>query len=301
MPKKQTILPVTLDRHLVFIFPTRQGLFFIIAMIAMLAGSINYNNNLGFLLVFLLGGIFLVSMIHTYRNLLGLKVLAFSAKPVFAGDDAVFDVFLCPDGHARKALVVSAKRGKDDTITDLSANVNAKARVFVPTRYRGILRPESYTISTVYPLGLFCAWSVLRPETECTVYPAPISGPIVSTGYGIEKGDRQQGRVTGIDDFKGLKSYQPGDSFRHIAWKSLSRGQGVLTKDFDGDQGLTHIFDFSELKSDDTEMRLSRLSGMVLQASRETLKYGLVLPGKTILPDSGAFHKHKCLKSLALF
>ncbi len=300
-PKKPTPLPVVLDRHRVYIFPTRQGLLFIVVLIAMLAGSINYNNNLGFLLVFLLGGILLVSMIHTYRNLLGLQVLSVSAAPVFAGDDAVFNVLLYAGRHARKAVSVSAGQYTSEK-PDLHARVDEGVPVSVPAQQRGLLIPESFTVSTVYPVGLFSAWSVLRPGSDCTVYPFPkgVFTPIHDPD--IHKGGRKSGLAAGADDYKGLKTYQPGDSFRHIAWKALSKGQGLFAKDFGGAaRRSVVVFDFSKVGGNDTEDRLSKLCAMILRASRENRRYGLVLPGKTIPPGSGDAHRHRCLKALAVF
>jgi uncharacterized protein (DUF58 family) len=31
------------------------------------------------------------------------------------------------------------------------------------------------------------------------------------------------------------------------------------------------------------------------------LRYGLILPGKKIIPDRDEHHKHRCLQALALF
>ncbi len=300
--KKQTILPVVLDRRQVYIFPTRQGFVFILVLIAMLAGSINYNNNLGFLLVFLLGGIVLVSMIHTYRNLLGISVLSVSADPVFAGNDAVFGVFLRTGRHVRKGISLFAGRQSHTQTVDFPAGADKTISVSVPTHQRGILRPGSFTLSTVYPLGIFRAWAVLRPNSECTVYPFPLDASMISRDPDDGGNGRKRNRVSGPDDYRGLKTYQPGDSFRHIAWKALSRGQDVLTKDFDTPAGRSAIlFDFSKVHADGTEERLSKLCAMILQANGENRKYGLALPGKTISPGSGNVHRHRCLSALALF
>ena len=77
-------LPQTLDRKRVYIFPTRYGFVFILVLFAMLLGSMNHNNNLGFLLTFLLSGMALVSILHTYRNMIGLEILSVAATPIFA-------------------------------------------------------------------------------------------------------------------------------------------------------------------------------------------------------------------------
>ncbi len=302
-PKQPDPLPVVLDHQWVYIFPTRQGFVFFIILIAMLAGSINYNNNLGFLLVFLLGGMSLVSMIHTYRNLLGLKVLSVTVSPVFAGEDAVFALALRTGRQERRALSVAIGKPPEVRV-DIAPRSDRSVSVWIPAPRRGILRPESFTISCIYPLGLFRAWSVLRPDARCTVYPAPASGsmPVRDESLGGGSGGDSHVRSSGIDDFKGLRTYEPGDSFRHISWKSLSRGQGALTKDFSGSKRpRSLIFDYSEIREKDTEDRLSMLCKMILEASRENRMYGLALPGKTFQPDTGGVHRHRCLKALALF
>lgn len=299
--RKPLTLPVTLDRHQVYIFPTRHGLVFILILLAMLAGSINYNNNLGFLLVFLLGGIVIVSMLHTYYNILGLQVLSLSAESVFAGDNAEFHFFFNPGPHVRRAVSVSAEKNQSRP-SDLYAMVDRPVSVMVPAPHRGILLPESFVISTIYPLGLFCAWAIFRSEKGSVVYPFPLAGPMFGREYDSGKKDRQYGKISGTDDFKGLKSYQPGDSFRHISWKTLSRGQGAFIKEFAGERGKADlVFDLTTVMRNDTETGLSRLCDMILQADRQHLRYGLVLPGKTIVPDSGRDHRQRCLTALATY
>ena len=60
-----TRLPLTLKRRGIGIRPTRHGVIFIALVLSMFLGSLNYNNNLGFLLTFLLGSIAFVSIANT--------------------------------------------------------------------------------------------------------------------------------------------------------------------------------------------------------------------------------------------
>ena len=82
--KRQGIdAPVTrLQSRRVYILPTGVGLVFALMAFAMLLGSMNYNNNLSFLLTFVLIGLGFVSMHQCQRNLVGLEVS-------FAGTDPV--------------------------------------------------------------------------------------------------------------------------------------------------------------------------------------------------------------------
>jgi uncharacterized protein (DUF58 family) len=51
----------------------------------------------------------------------------------------------------------------------------------------------------------------------------------------------------------------------------------------------------------DVETRLSVLTGWVLAAEREQIRYGLRLPGRSIAPDCGPAHRDACLEALALY
>src|SRR6185503_4845476 len=81
---------IFLAQSRVYILPTKYGLVFAFALILMLLGSINYNLSLGYVLTFLLAGMAVVSILHTFRNLAYLGVSAGRVEPVFAGDTAPF-------------------------------------------------------------------------------------------------------------------------------------------------------------------------------------------------------------------
>ena len=298
--RKTEPLPLAFNRHRVYILPTVHGLLFLTILFAMLLGSINYNNNLGFLLVFLLGSITLVSMIHTYRNLIGMEVLSVSVEPVFAGRTALFRFLVrSASGHRRAIGFVMGKN--EPVIENISAQTDETVTVKFATRYRGILRPGRLIVWTRYPLGLFRAWTVVFPDISCMVYPRPLAGSFQSSGgHGGDKSDVNSIK-DGVDDFFGLKPYQPGEPVGKISWKSFSRGLGVFVKEFSGNSGASVMLDYDALGDANREHKLSRLADMVLKAHNMNVEYGLLLPGRTIAPDKGERHRHACLKALALF
>ncbi|MEX6784375.1 DUF58 domain-containing protein, partial [Pseudomonas aeruginosa] len=85
---------VELNQRRVFILPTRQGGAFGLALLVMLLAAINYQNSLAYGLTFLLLSLGVVTILHTYRNLAGLRLTALGADPVFAGERAGFRVRL---------------------------------------------------------------------------------------------------------------------------------------------------------------------------------------------------------------
>ncbi|MBU0943229.1 MAG: DUF58 domain-containing protein [Proteobacteria bacterium] len=297
--KDRTPLPIRLRHRYLYILPTRHGMVFFAILLAILVGSINHNNNLGFILTFLLGGIVFVSIFHTFRNLSGLSLLSARALPVFAGQPASFEICLQNPGPPRYSLSFHFKNREEASI-DLGAE--EKQTIIIPhsTDKRGLLRPDILTVSTTYPLGLFRCWSYLFLDSRCLVYPRPLSGPTV-TAQGLLK-DENEGKSSGpgVDDFAGLKSYQPGDPFQHLSWKSFSRGQGLQRKVFTGQIGKSVYFDPDTLPGKDLEWKLSRICHMILQADALRVPYGLRLGNRLIKPAHGGEHKRSCLRRLAL-
>ncbi len=292
--------PLELAVRWIVLKPTRYGWLFIVVLGAMLTGALNYNNNLALFLVFLLGSMGLVSVLHTVGNLIGIRILTVNAKPVFAGAAAAFDVRTHPGKKPRSALEF-AFSGEEETLSDLAGSRETLLKVPRVAKQRGRLNPGPLTIATVYPLGLFrCKIRILLPAT-CLVYPAPLPGEFVSFAGGDGDGGEEDGLGPGGDDFKGLAPYQPGDSLRRISWQAFSRGAGLITKEFTGLAGASLTLDFDKLDESGTERKLSRLCDLVLHAQRLHLTYGLELPGKSIEPDNGEAHGRACLSALALF
>ena len=85
--------PVTqLQPRRIYILPTGVGLVFALMTFAMLLGSMNYNNNLSFVLTFMLIGVGFVAMHQCQRNLVGLELSFAGVEPVFAGQSAQFRI-----------------------------------------------------------------------------------------------------------------------------------------------------------------------------------------------------------------
>ena len=98
---------VCLNRHNLFIFPSRAGLVFVLLLLSLTLAAINYDNNLVFALTFLLASLFVVAIHHTHSNLSGLTIRAGHSQPVFAGDDACFSLALKGGGrHCHDGLVL---------------------------------------------------------------------------------------------------------------------------------------------------------------------------------------------------
>ena len=290
-----------IGRRQVYILPTGFGVTFAGALFLMFLGSINYMNNLGLLFTFLLSGLALVAMVHTWRNLLGLQVRVAEARPVFAGEMAVFPVRIAdPRQASRPGLTLAA--GPWQETFELEAQAHAGIPLEVATRQRGEYRLGRARMETRFPLGLFRAWACIESPARVLVYPnpAPRAPESVPEAGGAPQGGTG-GRGSGVDDFAGLRDYRRGDAMNRLYWKAVARERGFLVKQFDGDRAEELWLDWAQLPPGDSEGRLSLLCRQVLDADARGVCYGLRLPGQTLDLDRGLDHRHRCLRALALF
>lgn len=292
--------PIVLTQRRVYVLPTRAGLAYAAALGLMLVGAINYNLSLGYALVFLLAGLGLVTLLHTFRNLVQIEVSPGRIEPVFAGDMAHFGLQLHNRRRQDRFAIRLSLDGGQAIMTDLAADTATVIGLPITARRRGWFRPGRVTLETHYPLCLVRAWSYVEPDMRCLVYPRPETSapplPLSATG---ESGGSRTGM--GTEDFSGLRTHQPADSPRHVAWKAVAREQPLLTKQFTGASAAQVWLDWNELPPDlGIEARLSRLTRWLIDAHAQGLAYGLSLPGKAIPLGQGARQFQDCLEALAL-
>ena len=297
---------VILKQRRVFILPTRAGLGFALLLMVLLIGSINYMLGLGFGLTFLALSCALVDMVATYRNLAHLALQQGRVAPVFAGQEAQFELQVFNRTRLARYAVRAdfADVREPRHVADIAPGTHAILTLAVPTLQRGWLAPERVKLSTRFLLGLFNAWSYWRPATRALVYPRPEDG---APPLPLDGGGGGKLRAAGHDDFAGVRNYQAGDSPRQLAWRQIARlgseyGGALVSKHFEGGGGDQLVLDFDALPASlDLDTRLSRMTRWVLDAESRALPYAFRLGALRVDPALGAAHQAACLRALALY
>lgn len=292
---------VQLNQKRIFILPSRTGAAFAGVLLLMLLAAINYQNSLAYGLTFWLMALYVIAILHTYRNLAGLTLKALAASPVFVGEQGGFRLRLESSGREHQAIALGWSKAAVQVL-DVPAKGASDCVLSMPALRRGWLRPGRLRVESRFPLGLLVAWSWVDLDQALLVYPRPLAGELPVLGAGSADSEEPGARVLGhgSDDFQGLRSYQPGDSKRRLHWKAYSRGQGLLVKDFAALAGRDICLDFNAL-SGDVESRLCRLCHWVLQLSADGQCFALHLPGQQLPAASGPVQREACLRALALF
>jgi uncharacterized protein (DUF58 family) len=291
---------ITLDQKRIFIFPSRVGLFFGLALMLMLLTAINYQNNMAFALTFLLTNLFLVGILHTYANLSGLTVRAVSAETGFPGQQAEFELMIERQRQREHYGIRVAWRDSTEALVNLADRDSVRVQLHAPLGQRGWYSPGRLLVESTYPLGLLRSWTWIDLDLEALVYPAPLPPPEPPAPSHASP-DGHSDPSPGEDDFQGFRDYREGDSLRQVYWKGLARGQNLQTRLNTAYADRSHWLDWDTLPDAGTERRLSWLCYRVLACERDREEYGLRLPGLTIETGLGEKHRDRVLKELALF
>lgn len=296
IPKSKVFV---LNQRRIFIMPNKTGFGFSLLLLLLFITAINYQNSLMFFLVFFLASFSISAILHTYRNFSGLKVQAGSALPVYAGDVIQLPVIF---GQKQGRDYFNLRAGWSKQITKAFDVAGLTEQTLgYQTLNRGRLVTDRLRIETSYPLGLLTAWTWLDLDFQAWIYPKPLFTDFVYADQGSEEeGDKTSNKL-GQDDFLGIRAYQAGDALKHIAWKQVSKGQGLYTKVYSDQRQGKHWLSWYALSGMSQEERLSRLCGWILESEKINKAYGLILPQVKIEIGLGDKHKNDCLMLLARY
>jgi uncharacterized protein (DUF58 family) len=296
---------ITLTQRNIFIFPSRTGFAFAGLLVLLVLVAINYQASLVYAAAFLLGSVFLVTILYTFRNLSGLRLEFVGGRPGFVGEDIELSVRVVRPGggmrgtgRARDGIQIGFPAGIPRWV-ELYAQEADLVKLYVQGERRGYLRPGRLLVETYYPLGLLRAWTWVDLDASALVYPRPQFSAFPDS----RSGRRDEGELIdpqGSEDFSDIKTYAAGDPIKHIMWRSYARGAELMVKRYASFVEPRLWLDFERVPGD-VEERLSRLTGHALQATRQGREFGLLLGGAEIKPGLGEAHLERVLRALALY
>jgi uncharacterized protein (DUF58 family) len=296
---------VTLTQNCIFIFPGLIGAFYFALVALMFVTAINYQNNLLFSFSCLLVSVFITTIAFTYKNLSGLTIKSGNCEPIFEGQKATIKVDLSVlSGSPKQGISIGFSSENAYQVNQVGSSSSALLSCLAAKR--GLLIVPRFTLFSHYPLGLLRCWTWVKLDFKVLVYPKPHFKPFKMFSN-INGDDLEYSEVTQLkkgqtaDDFYGFKTYQPGDSLKHVAWRQYAKTGQLLTKEFSSVLGIFHFLEWDSLMGIGVEDRLQILCGWVLTAHDDAIEYGLILPDQKISVGSGESHKKICLEALALY
>jgi len=291
---------ITLSQSNIFIFPTRSGFTFGGLLAILILGAINYQNSLVYGVAFLLGAVFTITILYTFRNLSGLSIELAEARSGFVGEDIEFAVRVeRPKGKGREGIQIGWPEGFKQWV-EISEDEAAVVDLYVNAEQRGWLRPGRMLVETYFPLGILRAWTWVDINAKALVYPKPMFAEAATHASSKHRDDGVLIDPLGSDDFVDIRDYVAGDPIKNILWRSYARSDNLAVKRYASYIEPRLWFDFDEVPGD-VEEKLSRLTGLALRATRSEREFGLRLPNRSISPGVGQAHLETVLRELALY
>ena len=231
-------------------------------------GGINYENNLILGLCFLMVSLFLVAILHTFRNLSGLSLRAGASRSGFVGGQGSVEVVLIAQRRPHRALRL---RWLDQPAQEISVEPGEESALWpnLPLNRRGRTRPPRLRVKAATrwgccAAGRWCRWIRFarpgRARRKATIVPP--------TAAHRERQVASAGQ-SGSEEFQGLRGYVPGDSLAQVDWKGYARGRGLNVKLFEEPASGRLWLRYDRLEGAPVERRLSILCFWVQRLSRE--------------------------------
>lgn len=218
------------------------GVFFLVSVLLLLflgaaaaSGAVLLLGVIGLILVG-------VARFQAGRNLADIRVERFLPERVATGDSFLAEVRLSndkPRGTVREIelhdrMVASSSCQVFFGAVARGSRVPGEyaARVFQRGRYTG----RQFTLRSTWPLGIFRAERGGRFDSrrDMVVIPRPIFPDelrLISRGSGSDN-SWTSGRITDLnEEFRTLRSYQPGDSAKLIHWPKTSRAGCLIVRE----------------------------------------------------------------------
>lgn len=290
---------VNLRQRNIYILPTRYGWLMLMILILILVASTNYQNNMGFMAGFVLLAVGMLSVFYTYRNIRGLRIRPLKPPSVHVGQECAFPMDFYNSSSSYRSSIGIGLSKKQVYYFDVEPQSKTLFHVNIKAGRRGLLKPERFVCTSIFPFGIFQVWSWFKPSYVALIYPKPIECPktLAPQSQGQEEGGFAQ---KGSEDFHSLRDYQSGDPIKQVMWKAFARERGLLTKEFEEVVGEQHLLTWESVSQYDKELAISYLTDAVLKAEQAGSLYGLELPQVRIGKGQGPEHLHQCLSALAL-
>lgn len=307
-----------------FILPSKFGWSVIGIAASLFVLGTNFQNNTILLLCYFLIACILLSVFHSFFFFTQHTISFLSIKPDFenrqfhlpisvAGSSSYQGGYLhfslnANNVHFSSLLDNDSTKRFNATMAinitpDKKVNASTIIKLSLPALKRGIHNCPQITLLATYGFGLFKCWTHLTPMLEIVVYPSMQKSALTLHQSGTEKDMAQSSDSQYVisDNLQGIREYQTTDPIHHVSWKHVAKGQGMLTKDFTENKGVSGWLKIDDFKHVNSEEALRCLCYQIQQLDKDHVQFGLDLGKTQILPQQGSKHVNDCLLQLALF
>ncbi len=237
---------------------TREGKWYIAAVLVTGAIAVNTGNNLLYLVLATLLSIVILSGIMSELTMRGLTITRVLPRRLYRGAPFPASIRILN----RKRLIPSLCfrvyelpcRGLPDThlyVVRTGAGERHGTTLTNAFTERGLMELRGFKITTTFPFGLFLKSRVIEHREKVLVYPAmkPVGRVRVAAGPMSRSGSSTNARGSGTGLYN-IRAYTQNDDARHIHWKSAARSSSLMLKEYEQETEKSVIISFKNLSQE---------------------------------------------------
>lgn len=291
---------IQLNINNTFILPSSFGWASLGIVVCLFILGTNFQNNIILLLCYFLLAMVLLAVFHSYFFFVQHKI---NFLPIQA-DYENRQLYLSIQVDSKQDYQggnIQFKVNKNQIVCSPESSQTA-VKLPLPRYKRGRHKCPPVTMRATYGFGLFTCWANLSPRLSFYVYPSVQKSKIhlFNANADADLTHASDSQVAISDDLQGIREYQQSDPIYHVSWKHSAKGQGMLTKDFTENKGVSGWLRLADLQSQGTEQALRCLCYQIQELDKDQVQFGLDLGDTKILPNEGPKHLQECLVRLAM-
>ena len=286
---------------------TRGGLIFTLGSFAVGFAAFNTGNNLLYLLFGAMLGLIVVSGWLSEQVIRDLKVFRRTPRGVTVGNPLRIQYEV--ENHRKRIPSFALEIGESALpgrgfLPLIAPGERASTRSENRFVQRGIFELDSVTVSTSFPFGLFRKSRDIPLPGELVIWPRSdrtMRPPNLRGGRNSRSGSLSLTSSGPRGEYRGLRSYRPGDDLRDIHWRTTARlGQPVVREyEQDSAETLWLCLDTRGDPGDGAEAAVEMAASLAAQAFRGGRRFGLVSQGQIIEAGLGPGQLERILGVLA--
>jgi uncharacterized protein (DUF58 family) len=286
---------------------TRAGGVFTLGSFAVGFAAFNTGNNLLYLLFGAMLGVIVVSGWLSEQVIRNLDVIRMAPRGVTAGNPVRIQYQV----RNRRLRIPSFTLEIGESrlpgrgfIPILPPGGHASAKTENRLDRRGIFPLKAVTISTSFPFGLFRKSRDLPLGGELVIWPRSdrqVRPPNPGGGRTPRTGALSRGSAGPRGEYRGLRSYRPGDDPRDIHWRTTARlGRPVIREYEQGQaEALWICLDTRGEPGDRAEETIEIAASLASRAFREGRRFGLACRDVIVEAGLGPGQQERVLGALA--
>jgi uncharacterized protein (DUF58 family) len=281
--------------------PTREGVWFLLLVLAVVLAALNTGNNLLYMVLGSLLAALVLNNVLAEWNLRGLELERRLPDEAWAERGAPGTIVV----HNARRLGAAWSLGLQEQgeqpgtpiATGRALRVGPGQRVEVPTRWtfpeRGEVHLAVLVVESTFPFGLMRRWRELPAPATLLVFPRPEPGLARRRMSGAGRARPQRQRPGAGGGFRGLRPYVPGDPLRDLHWPTTARTGKPMIVARNQEVSDEVVVDVMERNGTAWERSLSRAAGQVVHHTGVGHAVGLRMAGRVLGPRTGdAWRRH---------